>query len=122
MLLNLLTKAADPLNSNHATTPDALPFLIDITTLLGISLLVLCILLCLWRAIRGPHLADRVLASDTLSLAVVGLVIMLTLRLNKETFLDGALLVALLGFAGTIAMAQYIAAKHKHHQDPEEKP
>ena len=66
--------------------------------------------LCLYRLVRGPHLADRVLAADLLSLHVVGLVIVLTLYLRSTAFFDAALAVGILGFVSTVGFAQYLHA------------
>lgn len=85
----------------------------------GIGVLVLAILLTLWRMIRGPHLADRVLAADTMAMLVAGLVIVLAIKLDSAVFFDAAIVVSVLGFASTVAFAQYIGAKHKTSDDPE---
>ncbi|MFG0328533.1 MAG: monovalent cation/H+ antiporter complex subunit F [Phycisphaerales bacterium] len=85
----------------------ALMMIVDggmVTITLGMALLI-------YRMWRGPHLADRVLAADALSLHVVGLVILLTIRLESLVFIDAALVVAIIGFASTLAFAQYIGAR-----------
>jgi multicomponent Na+:H+ antiporter subunit F len=64
--------------------------------------------LCLVRAVRGPTLFDRVLAFDCLALNVVGGVVLVSLLLHTDAFLDVVLVVALLGFLGTIALAAYL--------------
>lgn len=64
--------------------------------------------LCLWRIIRGPHPVDRVAAFDCLVLDVVGAVIVLSLRLGTDAFVDVVLVVALLGFIGTMALAAWL--------------
>lgn len=79
----------------------------------GIGVLVLAILLCLWRMIRGPHLADRVLAADAMAMLVAGLVVVLAIKLGSAMFYDAAIVVSILGFASTVAFAQYIGAKYK---------
>jgi len=89
---------------------------------IGVGVLVFGILLCLWRMIRGPHLADRVLAGDTMAMLVAGLVIVLAIQMNSAMYYDAALVVSILGFASTVAFAQYIGAKHKHAPDPEPTP
>lgn len=66
--------------------------------------------MCLYRILRGPHLADRVLAADALSLQVVGLVVLLAIGLRSMIYFDAALVVAIIGFASTLAFAQYIGA------------
>jgi multisubunit Na+/H+ antiporter MnhF subunit len=64
--------------------------------------------LCLVRAVRGPTLFDRVLAFDCLALNVVGGVVLVSLLLHTDAFLDVVLLVALLGFLGTVSIATYL--------------
>ena len=75
----------------------------------GILTTVASILLCLIRMLRGPELADRVLAGDVIALQVVALVVLLTIVLGSPVFYDVALVVAVLGFASTVAFANYIA-------------
>ncbi len=75
---------------------------------LGAILAIAGMMLCLFRMVKGPHLADRVLSADTFTYQVVGLVILLTVRLESTDFLDAALVVAIIGFASTLAFAQYI--------------
>jgi len=77
---------------------------------LGLVLLVLGMILCLIRLMRGPSLADRVTAADTLALEVIGLVIVLAIRFGTTIFFDAALVVAIVGFVSTVAFAQYIGA------------
>ena len=86
----------------------------------GVLVLVLGILLCLYRMIKGPHLADRVLAGDTVAMLVAGLVVMLAIKFDSALFYDAALVVAILGFVSTVAFAQYIGAKNKSAPEPEE--
>ncbi len=74
----------------------------------GAIMSILGMMLCLYRMVRGPHLADRVLSGDTISWQVVGLVILLTVRMESTIYLDAALVVAIIGFASTLAFAQYI--------------
>ena len=84
----------------------------------GVVLLVVGITLCLWRMVKGPHLADRVLAGDTMAMLVAGLVIVLALKYGSGLYYDAALVVAILGFVSTVAFAQYIGAKQKYAELP----
>lgn len=84
----------------------------------GLGVLVLGVLLCLWRMVKGPHLADRVLAADTMAMLVAGLVVVLIIMYDTALYYDAALVVAILGFASTVAFAQYIGAKHKTADTP----
>jgi len=69
----------------------------------------LALLLCLWRLLRGPEATDRVLALDTMYVNVVALVVLLGLREGSSLFFEAALLIALLGFASTVALARYLS-------------
>jgi multicomponent K+:H+ antiporter subunit F len=82
--------------------------LVTWTEELCIAAIVAGMLMCIYRMLRGPHLADRALAVDTLGVELVGLVIIFTMRLGSLVLFDGILVLSLLGFAGSVAMAQYI--------------
>jgi multicomponent K+:H+ antiporter subunit F len=75
---------------------------------LALGLLVVAMGLALIRLLRGPTAKDRVVAFDCLALE--GMLVMLTLGLSyrSSTYLEGALLVALVGFVGTTAMAKFL--------------
>lgn len=115
LLPNILIAAADASHAvepaDPAHSPMAGPLLL--LTRIGVGVLVLGILICLYRMIKGPHLADRVLAGDTVAMLVAGLVVMLAIKYDSALFYDAALVVAILGFVSTVAFAQYIGAKNK---------
>ena len=67
------------------------------------------LLLCAWRLLRGPTTPDRVLALDTLYVNAVALAILLGLRLGSELLFEAALIIAMLGFVSTVALARYLA-------------
>jgi multicomponent Na+:H+ antiporter subunit F len=65
-------------------------------------------LLALVRLVRGPSLLDRVVASDTL-LVIVAAALALVAALERNTTLVPVLLVvSLLGFIGSVAVARYV--------------
>lgn len=69
----------------------------------------LALLLCVWRLLRGPELPDRALALDTMYVNVVVLVLLFGVRLGSSIYLEVALLIALLGFASTVALGRYLS-------------
>lgn len=77
----------------------------------GIVMLVLSFALCLMRVIRGPTLIDRGIATDTITLHVVGLAILLTIGLRTLLYFDAVLIFAILGFATTVAFAQFVGRR-----------
>ncbi len=76
---------------------------------ISVGAVSLAMVLCLWRLVRGPQSIDRVLAVDTLYLNTVALVLLLGIRLDTHLLFEAALIVAMLGFAATVAMARYLS-------------
>jgi multicomponent Na+:H+ antiporter subunit F len=74
---------------------------------LGVSLLI-----ALLRLIKGPTLPDRIVAMDLIGVLVVGLIVVLAASTGVEATLDAALVIALIGFVGTIAYATYVERGH----------
>jgi len=76
---------------------------------LGICLIAITIsmFLCLIRLIIGPSVIDRLLALDTLFLNATCLIIVLGVYWVSTNVFEGALLVAMLGFVSTAALARY---------------
>lgn len=62
-----------------------------------------------WRLLRGPTRTDRVLALDALYINLIAFVILLGLRLGSDLLFEAALLIALLGFVATVALARFVA-------------
>lgn len=62
-----------------------------------------------WRLLAGPSSVDRVLAIDTMYINTVGLVILLGLRLSSDLLFEASLVIALLGFISTVALARFVA-------------
>lgn len=96
-----------PLSPAEQIAQTALFLTVDV----GLITLGVAFALCMWRVLKGPSLADRGLASDVLTMQVVGLAILLTIRLRSLMFFDAVLIVSLLGFASTIAFAQFIGRR-----------
>lgn len=75
---------------------------------IALALLVLAGVLCLVRLIRGPSLANRIVALDALLLMVVsGLAVQAAIT-GEDTYLDAMVVAALLGFTGTGLIAKFI--------------
>ena len=73
--------------------------------------IAISMLLCLYRLI-GPSMVDRLLALDTLFLNATCLVVVLGLFWTSTNLFEGALLVAMLGFVSTAALARYFTTGH----------
>jgi multicomponent K+:H+ antiporter subunit F len=65
--------------------------------------------LCGWRLWRGPETTDRVLALDTLYINAVALVVLLGMQWRSSMWFEAALIVAMLGFVSTVALARFLS-------------
>ncbi|MDQ3557449.1 MAG: monovalent cation/H+ antiporter complex subunit F [Gemmatimonadota bacterium] len=74
----------------------------------ALAVIGVSILLCAVRAVRGPTLFDRVMAFDCIALNVVGAILIVSVILRTGAFMDVVLVVALLGFLGTVSLASYL--------------
>lgn len=72
--------------------------------------LIVSMILCLYRVIRGPTPADRIVAVDILGILVVGFCSLFAVY-EKRFFMDIALVWALLGFIGALTLAKYLEGR-----------
>jgi multicomponent K+:H+ antiporter subunit F len=82
--------------------------MMTIALYITIAMVVLAALLNVYRLIKGPDAPDRVLALDTLYINAIALIILLGITLGTRMYLEAALLIAVMGFVGTVAMAKYL--------------
>ena len=64
--------------------------------------------LAAWRLLRGPSLADRILALDTLYIDSLALLVLLGMERQSQLYFEAALVIALLGFVGTVVLSKYV--------------
>jgi multicomponent K+:H+ antiporter subunit F len=78
----------------------------------SITFALVCVLLamlcCAVRLIAGPSAHDRALALDTLWMCAMQLALLLGIRYASEVYFDAAMLIALLGFVSTVAVAKFL--------------
>lgn len=67
------------------------------------------------RVLRGPTQADRVLALDIFLASAVALCVAAGLTFDETAFLDVGLVLALVGFVGTLGWARLIEAPRRQH-------
>jgi|TARA_R100000353_G_scaffold46677_1_gene37289 multicomponent K+:H+ antiporter subunit F len=72
------------------------------------SLIVVALVLNLFRLLRGPGLPDRALALDTMYINSVALIVLYGIDSQSRLYFEAAMLIALIGFVSTVAVAKYI--------------
>ena len=74
----------------------------------ALFLLVVAMTLCLARLLTGPAAQDRVLALDCIYLNGMLLMLVLGIYYGSQHYFEAAMLIALLGFASSTAMAKFL--------------
>ncbi|RKD97986.1 monovalent cation/H+ antiporter complex subunit F [Halopiger aswanensis] len=67
----------------------------------------LCVL-CSYRVIRGPTNPDRVVALDAIATNVVAIAVLFALQTERGLFLTVSLVLAIIGFIATVAVAKFV--------------
>jgi multicomponent K+:H+ antiporter subunit F len=75
---------------------------------LAFGLVSIALLLAFWRLLLGPTAADRILALDTLYVDTVALLVLLGIHLRSNLYFEAALLIAMIGFVGTVALSKFL--------------
>lgn len=81
-------------------------FILAVT--LSQMLLVAAMACAVWRLVRGPRAQDRVLGLDALYVAAMLLLLTFGIRTGTTTYFEAALVIALLGFVSTVALAKFL--------------
>jgi multicomponent K+:H+ antiporter subunit F len=71
-------------------------------------LLALAMLATLWRLLVGPRAQDRVLSLDSLYVIAMLMLVTFGMRVGTVIYFEVALLIGLLGFVGTVALAKFL--------------
>lgn len=76
----------------------------------SVALLMLAVagILTFARLVRGPTLPDRVVAIDLFGVLIVCLLVVIAANTGEASFLDAAIVLALVSFVGTVAYARYV--------------
>ncbi|MFH1577744.1 MAG: cation:proton antiporter [Candidatus Omnitrophota bacterium] len=77
----------------------------------GFNVLLLCGLFCLWRILRGPTPADRVVALDILGILILGFCAILGIATGRNWYIDIGIAWALQSFISTLALAKYLEGR-----------
>ncbi len=86
--------------------------MLETATQLALMTLAVALLLAVVRLVRGPTLPDRIVAMDLIGVLVIGLIVVLAASTDVRATLDAAIVIALIGFVGTVAYATYVQRGH----------
>lgn len=74
-------------------------------------ILAMAMVLTFVRLVRGPRLADRVVALDLLTVMGIGMGAVYSIGVRQPVYLDVAIVLALVSFLATVAFAHYVGRR-----------
>ena len=77
----------------------------------ALYILILACFLSLYRILKGPTGADRIVAIDILGIMIVGLCAVLTISTNRSWYIDIGIAWALQSFISTLALSKYLEGR-----------
>ena len=76
--------------------------MLELVIQIAFVMIAISIILNIYRLVVGPSVADRILSLDTIYVNAIALLIILSIYLNNNLYFEAALLIAVMGFVGTI--------------------
>lgn len=86
----------------------------------AVFLVIVAIVLAIVRLVKGPSLADRVVALDLMTALIVSFCGLFALKSGETAYLDVAIVLALIGFLATVALARFIERRSRLQAPPSE--
>jgi multicomponent Na+:H+ antiporter subunit F len=66
------------------------------------------------RFLKGPSIVDRVISLDLMVSIGIGAIVVYSILTDQSTFLDIAMVVALIGFLSTVAFSYYLEKRNRN--------
>jgi len=85
--------------------------LLELAVWIGFGMLLLALLLAFVRLWKGPTITDRIVAMDFIASIATGFVLLYSLLIKRSLFFDIAVIISLISFIGTVAIATYLRQK-----------
>ncbi len=87
--------------------------LYELAMKVALTVFSLGLFVCLFRAVKGPSTADRLIAINMTGTVVIGMILILTLMLEEGYLADIALIYALLSFLAVVVLARIFVALNR---------
>jgi multicomponent Na+:H+ antiporter subunit F len=83
-----------------------------VVLIITFSFLLTALVLAFMRLLKGPSVNDRIAAMDVIAIVVMGFIIVYSVLIEKDIYLDLAVIISLISFIGTVAVSTYL--KHRN--------
>ena len=93
----------------------------EIVFSLTVCILALYSFICLFRAVKGPTTADRIISINMIGTIIIMIIIVLALMMNEGFLIDIALIYALLSFLAVVLLVRlFITVNAKKEKEKED--
>jgi len=75
---------------------------------IAFACVAVALVLALFRLLAGPTRGDRILALDTMVINAIALIVLFGIHQTSTTYFEAALLLAMVGFVGTVAYCKFL--------------
>ncbi|MCU7556384.1 Na(+)/H(+) antiporter subunit F1 [Macrococcus capreoli] len=96
--------------------------IVNIIIIIALIIVACAMLGIVYRVIKGPTLADRVVALDALGISLMAMIALFSVLLNTKYYISIIMLLGVLAFLGTAAFAKFmergeIVEYDRHNRD-----
>ena len=84
---------------------------------ISLLLILVALAVAIVRLARGPSLADRVVALDMMTITIISFCGVYAVLVDDVSLLDVAIVLALVGFLATVALARYAERRFKREDE-----
>ncbi|MFD1094757.1 monovalent cation/H+ antiporter complex subunit F [Salegentibacter chungangensis] len=78
-----------------------------------LPILALALLLIFYRFLKGPSIADKIIAVDLSITTGIGIIGIYTIVSDQSTLLDTAMILGLIAFLSTVAFSYYLEKRSR---------
>ncbi len=86
-----------------------------------LSVLALMLVLCLIRAVKGPRIADRLVAVNMMGTMVIVIIALLAVVKNQGYLMDICLIYAMISFLAVVVLTRIYTGVYRQRKDRENK-
>ncbi len=90
---------------------------LDLSLNIAMVMILLGLAVAFIRLAIGPSLADRVVALDMMTISIIAFCGVYAILVEDPSFLDVAIVLALVGFLATVALARYAERRFEREAD-----
>lgn len=84
--------------------------------LVCIIILALLTIFCLFRAIKGPKIADRIMAANMVGTLTIAIILLLSIYLDESYIIDVCLVYAVISFLAVIVITKIYVGLYREHK------